>query len=76
LAEALEARQRAALHYRVQATVFGQAIGQAHHFTQAVHDDKLAVRMPRHDHVERIGPKVHGRQNRRHPALARSHLKR
>ena len=76
LAEALEARQRAALHYRVEATIVGEAIGEAHHFTQAVHDDELAVRVPRHDHVERIGAEIDSRQNRRHPALARSHLKR
>jgi hypothetical protein len=32
--------------------------------------------MPRHDHVERIGAEIDRRQNRRHPALARSHFRR
>jgi hypothetical protein len=76
LPEAFEACQCAALRYRVEATIIGKAIGQPHHFAQAVHDDELAVRMPRHNHMEGVGAEIDRRQNRRHPALARSHLKR
>ena len=60
LPEALQAGERPRGDVLVDAAVLGDTGGEAHHLAQAVDDDQLAMGVARHDHVEAVGPKVHG----------------
>jgi hypothetical protein len=55
LPEALEAAQGAFRGGVIQPSAIAQAGGQTHHFTQAIENDELAVRMTGHDHVKTVG---------------------
>jgi len=55
LPEALQAAQRTFLGFIVQQPVCAQPGAESHHLPQPVHDDQLAMRAARDDHVETVG---------------------
>src|SRR6185437_5987609 len=59
LAKTLQTRQSTRRHLLVDAAILLNSRGQAHHLTQTVDDDELAVRIPRHDQMETVGAEVY-----------------
>ena len=64
LPEAPQASQRSLLTRVIQETFRVKAGGQTHHFPEPIDDGRLAVLIPRDNHVKAVGAKVHRRHDR------------
>ena len=63
LPKTLQARQRPGCRILVESAIVADAGGQTHHLAQAVDDDQLPVRVPRHHHMKTVGTEVDGRND-------------
>ena len=60
LTETLEATDRALRRLGFDVTALIQSRAEAHHFPQPVDHGELPVGKASHQHVEAVGPKIHG----------------
>jgi hypothetical protein len=47
----------------LEPTLLVETRGKPNHFTKAIYDDDLPVRVPRDHHVEAVGPEIYGSED-------------
>jgi hypothetical protein len=71
LPESLETAQGPIGRRVVEPAAVAETGREAHHFTQSIEDDELAMRVPRDDHMETVRAQIDGSEHVGHGTTAR-----